>query len=1227
MLELSANRISGNLPSSLGNVLPDLFLVYLNNNHLTGEIPMSISNISQIEILNLDFNFFTGRVPKTVGNPQKLDTLDISYNQLTNDPSTLELDFLISLKNCSKLQNLNIRNNHFDGRLPKSLALGNWSESLWHLDAGSCGIKGPIPNEIGNLSNLIQLEMGGNELNGRIPDALGKLKKLQKLKINSCNLTRSIPVTLCELGRLFELNLENNQLSRPLPGCLGNISSLRKIYLGHNELTSVELSVLWTNKDLQIVDLSYNNLNGSLGSEIGSVKGIQLLNLSGNQFSSDIPNTIGQLENLENLIFSSNKLHGSIPESFSELIALQYLDLSHNNLFGVIPKSFGTLKNLVYLNVSFNELSGEIPNEGIFKNLTASSFTGNRDLWGASQFEVMQCKANTARSSTKTRVLKYVLPSVALVIILAIIMIWLMTRCNRKTGRIPFEIGNLSMLQALILDSNHLTENRISGNLPSSVGNVLPNLFLVYLSDNQLRGEIPMSISNLSRLKILDLDINSFTGQVPTTLGNLQNLDTLGIVDNQLTNDPSMLELDFLISLKNCSKLKTIRIRNNNFDGRLPKSLALGNWTESLWHLDAGSCGIKGPIPNEIGNLSNLIQLDMGGNDLNGGIPDALGKLKKLQKLKINSCNLTGSIPVTFCELGRLFELNLENNQLSHPLPGCLGNTLCELGRLFELNLENSQLSRPLPGCLGNISSLRKIYLGHNELTSVELSVLWTNKDLQIVDLSYNNLNGSLGSEIGSVKGIQLLNLSGNQFSSDIPNTIGQLENLENLIFSSNKLHGSIPESFSELIALQYLDLSHNNLFGVIPKSFETLKNLVYLNVSFNELSGEIPNEGIFKNLTASSFTGNRDLWGASQFEVMQCKANTARSSTKTRVLKYVLPSVALVIILAIIMIWLMTRCNRKTGLTTQSSSLITVKRISYYDILKSTNNFDDENLIGRGSIGSVYKGTFSDGMIAAIKVFNLNLETANQSFDTECNILCNIRHRNLVTGLGSCSNLDFKALVLDYMPKGNFSSWLYSFGYCLNIDQRLEIMIDLGSALAYLHHGHPSPVVHCDLKPSNILLDEDMVVHVGDFGISKLLTEDQRILHTQTLGTIGYMAPEYGSTGLISTMADVYSYGIILMETFTKKKPTDDIFAGDLSMRGWLFELYPDKVIQAMDVDLVDGVEENIVAKESCFRSIMGLALECTSDLPEERLNMENVLIRLKKIKMEFLSNVTEEE
>ncbi|XP_022876827.1 LRR receptor-like serine/threonine-protein kinase EFR [Olea europaea var. sylvestris] len=409
---------------------------------------------------------------------------------------------------------------------------------------------------------------------------------------------------------------------------------------------------------------------------------------------------------------------------------------------------------------------------------------------------------------------------------------------------------------------------------------------------------------------------------------------------------------------------------------------------------------------------------------------------------------------------------------------------------------------------------------------------------------------GIIPKEIGNMSNLIQLDIGANEFTRAIPDTLGQLRklqklrlcfnklggsNLENLTLSNNQLHSHIPESFGNPISLQNLDLSKKNLYGVIPKSLERLENLEYFNVSFNELGGEIPNGGPFKNFTSEFFVGNIELCGASQFKVKPCKDNKTRLSSNTRYLKYILPLVV-ALSLAIVVVYVIRRYRRSIVPLAHSTSLITIKRISYYDVLNAIDNFGEGNLIGKGSIGLVYKGIYSNGMIAAIKAFNLDLEGSNQCFDTECQIFCNIRHRNLAFNLDlegsnqcfdtecqifcnirhrnlvkiitSCSNLDFKALVLEYMPNGNLTKWLFSSNYFLNISQRLEIMIDVASALEYLHHGCQFPIVHCDLKPNNILLDEDKAAHVGEFAISKLLTEDQRISITKTLGIIGYMAP-----------------------------------------------------------------------------------------------------------------------
>ncbi|XP_059597229.1 receptor kinase-like protein Xa21 isoform X2 [Vitis vinifera] len=757
---------------------------------------------------------------------------------------------------------------------------------------------------------------------------------------------------------------------------------------------------------------------------------------------------------------------------------------------------------------------------------------------------------------------------------------------NNFTGSIPREIGNLSKLEQIYFRRSSFTGNHLSGSLPSSIGSWLPNLEQLLIGGNEFSGIIPMSISNMSNLISLDISDNFFIGNVPKDLGNLRQLQLLGLSHNQLTNEHSASELAFLTSLTNCIFLRTLSISDNPLKGMIPNSL--GNLSISLEIIYASDCQLRGTIPTGISNLTNLIGLRLDDNDLTGLIPTPFGRLQKLQMLSISQNRIHGSIP----------------------------SGLCHLTNLAFLDLSSNKLSGTIPSCSGNLTGLRNVYLHSNGLASEIPSSLCNLRGLLVLNLSSNFLNSQLPLQVGNMKSLVALDLSKNQFSGNIPSTISLLQNLLQLYLSHNKLQGHIPPNFGDLVSLESLDLSGNNLSGTIPKSLEHLKYLEYLNVSFNKLQGEIPNGGPFANFTAESFISNLALCGAPRFQVMACEKDS-RKNTKSLLLKCIVPlsvSLSTIILVVLFVQWKRRQTKSETPIQVDLSLPRMHRMIPHQELLYATNYFGEDNLIGKGSLGMVYKGVLSDGLIVAVKVFNLELQGAFKSFEVECEVMRNIRHRNLAKIISSCSNLDFKALVLEYMPNGSLEKWLYSHNYYLDFVQRLKIMIDVASGLEYLHHYYSNPVVHCDLKPSNVLLDDDMVAHISDFGIAKLLMGSEFMKRTKTLGTVGYMAPEYGSEGIVSTKGDIYSYGILLMETFVRKKPTDEMFVEELTLKSWV-ESSTNNIMEVIDANLLTEEDESFALKRACFSSIMTLALDCTVEPPEKRINTKDVVVRLKKL------------
>lgn len=287
------------------------------------------------------------------------------------------------------------------------------------------------------------------------------------------------------------------------------------------------------------------------------------------------------------------------------------------------------------------------------------------------------------------------------------------------------------------------------------------------------------------------------------------------------------------------------------------------------------------------------------------------------------------------------------------------------------------------------------------------------------LNASANLFSGRIPPEVGNLKAVLLIDLSRNDFSGNIPSTMGGLEKLISLSIAHNKLEGPIPSSFGKMVGLEFLDFSYNNLTSEIPKSLEALSHLNYFNISFNKLSGEIPSGGPFANFTSQSFMSNDALCGAPRFNVSPCLITTKKSK-RNRVLTslYIVLGIGSIILTLVLgYVLLRWQKRRKNSGQTDASLVKRHERISYHELQQATEGFSDSNLLGTGSFSMVYKGALKDGTLLAAKVFNVQLEGAFKSFETECEILRNLRHRNLTRVITSCSNPDIKALVLEYMP------------------------------------------------------------------------------------------------------------------------------------------------------------------------------------------------------------------
>uniref|UniRef100_A0A0E0K101 Protein kinase domain-containing protein n=1 Tax=Oryza punctata TaxID=4537 RepID=A0A0E0K101_ORYPU len=627
-LKLNSNKFLGTIPNNLGN-LTKITNLYLYNNTLSECIPQEFGNLVNIEDLQLDANKLKGSIPNSLRNLTKLTVLSLSENQIS-EHIPQELGYLVNLKS------LSLSSNNLTGLIPSSL--GNLSKLsylfLWHnqffghisqelsklvnleiLDLSDNMLTGSIPNNLGNLTRLSTLSLWGNQLSGCISQELGNLVNLESLYLSENMLTGSIPNNIGNLVNLESLYLSENMLTGSIPNNIGNLAKLSSLHLFRNQISGYIPQELGYLVNLKSLSLSSNNLTGLIPSSLGNLSKLSYLFLWHNQLSGHISRELGKLVNLEILDLSENMLTGSIPNNLGNLTELTFLHIRSNQLSGSIPKEISSLMNLNILHIDQNNLSGELPS-GLCAGGQLQNFTADdNNLVGPLPTSLLNCK-----SLVRVRLDRNQLEGDISELGLHPNLVYIDMSSNKLFGQLSHRWGECTKLTTLLASNN-----RITGVIPSSMGK-LSKLGRLDVSSNKIEGHIPPEIGNLVSLFNLTLANNLLQGSIPEEVGSLRNLEYLDLSSNNLSGPIQG-------SVENCLKLNFLKLGHNQLDGSIPIKLEMLINLQGL--LDLSDNSFARIIPSQLGSLSMLEALNLSHNTLNGSIPPSF------QVKALPPCDLT----------------------------------------------------------------------------------------------------------------------------------------------------------------------------------------------------------------------------------------------------------------------------------------------------------------------------------------------------------------------------------------------------------------------------------------------------------------------------------------------------------------------------------------------------------------------------------------------------------
>ncbi|XP_076922233.1 uncharacterized protein LOC143583949 [Bidens hawaiensis] len=851
---------------------------------------------------------------------------------------------------------------------------------------------------------------------------------------------------------------------------------------------------------------------------------------------------------------SGRNLSGRFPENIcSYFPSLRTLNFGNNNIHGEFPYSITNCSQLEELNTTNTRLAGQLPDFSPMKSLrlldmSTCNFTGRFPLSLISLTNLERINFNENGGFD----------------------LW----------RLPEDIFRLSKLKSLILSTCMVT-----GPIPKSIGN-MTSLVDLELCGNFLTGPVPREIGLMKNLQQLELYYNQLSGEIPEELGNLTELTDIDISVNKLTG--SIPE-----SICRLPKLKVLQFYNNSLTGEIPRVL---------------------------GDSKTLKMLSLYGNYLTGELPRNLGRSSPLVLIDVSENQLTGELPPGICNRGKLVYLLALENRFSGVLPESYSNCLS----VIRFRLDSNRLSGNIPEGIFSLPRVSIIDLSYNSFTGSISKSIRNARNLSELFLQSNKLTGAIPPEISHVFNLVKIDLSDNLLSGPIPEGIGDLTRLNLLLLQRNKLTSSIPNSLSSLTSLNVLDLSRNQLTGSIP---ETLCDLLPASMDFsnNNLSGPIPDLFI-KEGQLESFLGNPKLCVSQNPNLSHQKfsmcAQTHNKKKKVDYIWIVLVSLGIIILVGILFLKRLYT-NQRDGVKheeTWSSSNFSYNVKSFHRISFDQDEIVeamvDKNVVGHGGSGTVYKIDLSNGEVVAVKRLwsrkakdyysSEDQQTVNKELKTEVETLGNIRHKNIVKLYCYLSGLDCDLLVYEYMPNGNLWDALHTVSKCvLDWPTRHRIALGVAQGLAYLHHDLVPPIIHRDVKSTNILLDTNFQPKVADFGIAKVLRATGKDSTTTVVaGSYGYLAPEYAYSSKATTKCDVYSFGVVLLELITGKKPVEVEFGDNKNIIYWISTKVETKegAINVLDKRL-SGYFSNEIIK------VLRIAIRCTCKTAALRPSMNEVV------------------